>query len=53
MDDRDGKRETLADAERQVLGALIDMVGKAEALDQFGDARLPFRTGRWNRRAWS
>ena len=40
VDDRDRERQPLADAERQILGALVEMIGKAEAPDQFGDARL-------------
>ena len=40
VDNRDGKRKPLADAERQIQGAMIEIIGEAEALDQFGDARL-------------
>lgn len=39
--DRDGEREPLADAERQILGALVDMIRETEAFDQFGNARFP------------
>ena len=39
VDNGDGEREPLADAERQIEGALVDMICKAEAVDQFGNAR--------------
>jgi hypothetical protein len=41
VNDCDGKRQPLADAERQVLGALVGVVGEIEPPDQFGNARLP------------
>ena len=40
MHDGDGEREPLADAERQIEGALVDIIRKAEAVDQFGNARF-------------
>jgi hypothetical protein len=40
VDDGDGEGEPLADAERQIEGALVDMVRKAEAIDLFGNAHL-------------
>jgi hypothetical protein len=38
---RDGERQPLADAERQVLGELVDIIAETKAADQFGDASLP------------
>jgi hypothetical protein len=38
MDDCHGEREPLADAERQIEGAVVDMICKAETVDQFGNS---------------
>ena len=42
VDDRDGEREPLANPERQIRGALIEIVGEAEPPDQLGDPRRRF-----------
>ena len=39
MDDGDGEREPLANAQGQIQRALIEIVRQAESLDQLGDAR--------------
>ena len=40
VDDRDRKRKPLANAERQIRGALVEIIREAEPFDQLGDARL-------------
>jgi len=42
MNDRYRERQPLANAERQVLGALVDILAEPEASDQFGDSRVGF-----------
>ena len=40
VDHGDRERQALADAERQIRRALVEIIVEAEALDQLGDARL-------------
>ena len=40
VDDGDGQRKPLANPQRQIQGALIEIIFKAEPFDQLGDARL-------------
>ena len=40
MDDGDGERQPLANPQRQIRRALIEMILEAEPFDQLGDARL-------------
>ena len=40
VDDGDGERQPLADAQRQIRGSLIEIVRQTEPCDQLGDARL-------------
>ena len=47
MDDGDGERKPLADAERQFRGALIEIIGEAELRDELGERAIwPFAAGR-------
>ena len=52
MDDGDGERQPLTNAERQLGGTLVDIGLEAEALDELGDPRpAPSSRGRWKSRA--
>ena len=49
--DGDGERQPLADAERQIGGKLVEIIGKSELLDELARRAFAFLAGKWNSRA--